>query len=607
MTTPTPPLYVALDFETTVYKGQTRTDVWAAAYAFLYSDEEGIIGNIHDFLQFLIKKRRHIIGWFHNLKFDGTFIIDYLLHNNYTWCYKQIKDMPSRSFKALISDKNRFYSITIKTPRARTIELYDSVKLLPFTLAQAAKAFKTKHQKLTMEYEGSNHYPDCPITLDEYQYTITDVRILKELMEIMLERGHNKLTIGSCCVSEFKKYFDDILWSAYFPNLLDIPYPFCAEMNCDYFIRQTYKGAWCYLHKAGDYYNGRTYDVNSLYSSQMHSSSGNYYPVGLPKFFEKEIPPFILDPDNHYIFFVHIRCRFEIKTGYLPTIQIKNSLIYDPTEWLTTSRIKFRGEYYTEIMRKGELYTAYPDLYLTNIDYQLLLDHYNVYDLTIISGCYFTGEIGIFDDYINKWMYQKEHASNPVERTEAKLFNNNLYGKLATSNNSSYQIPYLDTNSIVQYDLQTEFNKPVFSIDKGSMVTAYARNFTIRHAQKNYENFIYADTDSIHMLDPLSGEAVDIDIHPTQMGKWKLETRWRKGIFIRQKTYAELPYEKDGNKVYPRWSITCAGMPQRSKEIFLKEHPITDFKYGLTLRGKLIPRRIEGGIVLEETTFTLNK
>lgn len=109
------------------------------------------------------------------------------------------------------------------------------------------------------------------------------------------------------------------------------------------------------------------------------------------------------------------------------------------------------------------------------------------------------------------------------------------------------------------------------------------------------------------MVDPVLGEPVDIDIHPSKMGKWKLETRWRKGIFIRQKTYAELPYEKDGNKVYPRWSITCAGMPQRSKEIFLKEHPITDFKYGLTLRGKLVPRRIQGGIVLDETTFTLRK
>lgn len=62
--------------------------------------------------------------------------------------------MPSRSFKALISDKNRFYSITIRTPRGRTIELYDSVKLLPFSLAQAAKAFKTKYQKLNMEYEA---------------------------------------------------------------------------------------------------------------------------------------------------------------------------------------------------------------------------------------------------------------------------------------------------------------------------------------------------------------------------------------------------------------------------------------------------------------------
>ena len=53
----------------------------------------------------------------------------------------------------------------------------------------------------------------------------------------------------------------------------------------DSFIRDSYKGGWCYCcpNKAMMiYHNGCTMDVNSLYPSMMHSDSGNDYPVGKP-------------------------------------------------------------------------------------------------------------------------------------------------------------------------------------------------------------------------------------------------------------------------------------------------------------------------------------
>ena len=45
-------VYVA-DFETTVYDGQERTDVWAAAIAELNTDNVELFGNIYDFWQYL--------------------------------------------------------------------------------------------------------------------------------------------------------------------------------------------------------------------------------------------------------------------------------------------------------------------------------------------------------------------------------------------------------------------------------------------------------------------------------------------------------------------------------------------------------------------------
>lgn len=594
--------YYVGDFETTTYEGQTETAVWSACWAHVWEGDPTIVGCIEDFMERIIRYKKNIVMYFHNLKFDGAFIFNYLLHAGYEWDNSKDWEMHPITYKALISDKNRYYSLTVRTKYFKTIEFRDSAKLLPFKLRDVAFAFNTTHKKLDIEYKGYR-YPNCAISDEERAYILNDVLVLREAMREMLERGHNKLTIGACCMNEFKGMFDEFLWEGYFPNLKEFPCVVNLDMNTDAYVRKTYKGAWCYCKSPGKYGKGRTYDVNSLYPSVMHSDSGNYYPVGLPIYWTGNIPDTVLDDKNHFVWFVHLKCRFNIRKGFLPTIQIKRNLLYTPTEWLTTSDIRYKGKYYTEIVKDGKVYDNRPELYLTMMDYKLLLLHYHVTDLEVLDGCYFQGELGIFDQYINKWMERKENAKNKVDRTEAKLFQNNLYGKLATGDNSSYQIPRLNENDILTFELVEEFDKKVLSIDKGSMVTSYARYFTITHAQENYDLFIYADTDSLHMLE---GEPCNIKVHPTHLLCWKLEKKWRSAIFIRQKTYAELPYEADGEKVYPKWEITCAGMPEKSKQIFLAEHPITDFKVGLKVRGKLVPKMIKGGLILVDSEFTLH-
>ncbi len=596
---------IAADFETTVYEGQTSTEVWAAGYAELYTSNVIIRGCMEDFLNDLYLYGVNILCWFHNLKFDGSFIIDWLLRHNWKYDKPSISDKSRfpryhRTFRCLISSKNKFYVIQLRY-RKQIITFYDSVKLFPFTLADAAKAFNTEHKKLDMVYEGKR-YPNCPRTVQEDSYIRNDVLVLKEILEIFYNRGHTRMTIGSNCVHYFKNLFEKYEYNALFPDLKSIKME-DSEISWDNYVRKTYRGAFCYVKEPGEYYNGATFDVNSLYPFVMHGSSGNYYPVGYPHYFKGEIPE-ICDR-NDIVWFIHIKCKFKLKLKHLPTIQIKNSFLYNPREFLKTSNFIYHGKEYEYLVKKGEKYYAYPELYLTMKDYELLLTHYDVTDLEIIDGCWFTGQIGLFDDYINVWMEQKENAKNKVERTESKLFLNNLYGKFATSDDSSYQIPFIDENDRLAFELITEHNKDVMYIPAGSMITAYARYYTITHAQINYDNFCYADTDSLHCINP--DEIKSLKIHPTKLGYWDRECDWSKAIFIRAKTYAEFIRKESGEKVYPHWKITCAGMPERSKKIFLAEHPITDFKYGLTVRGKLVPKRIKGGIILEEKNFTLRK
>ena len=643
------------DFETTVYDGQQRTDVWSAGQVELYTEDVTIDGSIHDYFERLFSYDWNSVIYFHNLKFDGSFILDYLINirhfrpaimylsdRDYDIKFQDKRDMMNSTFIYSISDRGQWYTITLKY-RNHFIEFRDSLKLLPFKLRDIAKSFGTKHQKLEMEYEGIR-YPNCPRTPEEDAYQANDVLVLKEALEFMFEKGHNKLTIGSCCYSEFKKMIGKYDWKKFFPKLSDKPlHPDYEATNADEYIRHSYKGGWCYVVKGKErkvYENGVTADVNSLYPSVMHSASGNRYPVGEPTWWQGDIPEDALKPERYY--FVRLRTRFYLKEGKLPFIQIKGNPFYKGTEMLETSDVyvKKAGKYYKKFKDKnGNIHDTKVTLTLTCTDYELFKEHYDLEDCEILDGCWFYTQIGLFDEYINKWAEIKK-TSKGAMRTLAKLFLNNLYGKFASNTNSSFKFAISDGQSLMFIDIP-QHDKEAGYIPIGSAITSYARNFTIRTAQANYygvnnRGFIYADTDSIH-CDLSADELVNVPVHPTEFNHWKIESSWDKAWFTRQKTYIEHITHEDLEPIEkPYYNIKCAGMPDNCKRLFQLaldgEKPdekemkkfkkkeldflidndgnvirkeLKDFDIGLVMFGKLMPKRIAGGTLLVPTTFEM--
>ena len=641
------------DFETTVFEGQTDTYVWASACVRLYTENVIIFHDIASQFDYFRALRQNIVVYTHNLKFDGNFWLYFLIHDakfiqaydqtndDYTtteWLAK--KDMPTNSFKYTISDMGQWYTITIRTPYAY-IEIRDSLKLLPFSVKRIGNSFKTKHRKLDMEYTGYR-YPGCDITKEEKEYIANDVLVVKEALEIMFEEGHNKLTIGSCCLSEFKKMclYD---YNKFFPNLYEIPLDenmYGADSVGEY-IRKSYRGGWCYLVKGKNskvFTNGITADVNSLYPSMMSSESGNKYPVLTPEFWKGNYIPEIALQENMY-FFIRIKTRFYIKKNKLPFIQIKNTLSYKGTESLETSdHYDYKtGKYYYRYkdIKTGEIKETHVTMTMTMTDYKLFLDHYNTVDFEILDGCYFHAIVGIFDTYIDKYKQQKL-VSKDAKRELAKLYLNNLYGKLASSTNSSFKIAVLKDDGALTFQTVERNDKEPGYIACGSAITSYARNFTIRAAQKNYHGadqpgFIYADTDSIH-CDLSADELKGITVHDKNFCCWKLESTWDIGYFVRQKTYIEHVVQENLQNIEKPWyNIKCAGMPEKCKRLFewsmegkntftdeemkdlnnddldfLKtKRTINDFNVGLCVPGKLYPHRIRGGILLEEGFYEM--
>lgn len=597
---------VSADFETTVDPEDAR--VWASCAVDVDTLETVHLSNsIETFFEWL--QGQNTVAYFHNLKFDGEFILAYLIQNGYKYSQKP-KD---KTFSCLITDTGVFYSITVIFKKHKKhyqkVTFYDSLKKLPFKVATISRAFNLPDEKLEIDYKAPRPVGH-ELTEQEKQYVINDCRIVANALQIQFKQGLKKMTNASDAMTYFKhtgimeKYFE-----RYFPVF---------PVELDSFIRKAYKGGYVYLnplHKDKRGLEGVTFDVNSLYPSVMYAC---LLPYGYPIYFEG-----VPEPSEEYpLFIVHLKCRFKLKKDHLPTIQLKNNRAYVETEYLTTSVVKMEGYEIDEPV----------DLTLTNVDLDLFLDHYDVEDLTYIKGLKFRGRRDFFKEYIDYWMHIKETSTGAI-RQLAKLMLNSLYGKFATNPRADVKIPVLDEDGIVRYEVLTEKNakrlgceapelrEPVYTA-MGCFITAYARKKTIRSAQSVYGRFIYADTDSLHLI----GREIpkNLDIHPTKLGAWKHEGTFTDSMFIRAKTYMET-YETvkpRDLKTYNKWlddpsieivihvddlmkayatKVTCAGMPDNVKSKVTYDN----FKSGSTFDGKLMPKRVKGGVVLMETTFTI--
>lgn len=640
------------DFETTVYKGQVKTEVWASASVELFTDDVKIFHSIGEQFDYFKSLKENIIVYYHNLKFDGAFWLSYLMvdlgfkqaseqldaENPFKVRWLQEKEMLNNTFKYSISDRGQWYTIIIKVG-GHFIEIRDSLKLLPFSVKRIGESFGTKHKKLDMEYTGFR-YAGCEITDEEKHYIANDVLVVKEALEIMFNEGHTDLTIGSCCLKEYKRTVGKEDYEMFFPNLYEIPIDKSKHGydNVGEYIRKSYRGGWCYLVKGKEgkiYKNGCTFDVNSLYPSMMSSESGNYYPVGTPHMWTGNIIPDVALLPNRY-YFIRIKTRFYIKKDKLPFIQIKSSHLYKGTECLETTDVynKETGLYSPfYIGFDGNIKDTRVELVLTMTDFQLLKEHYELVDFEILDGCWFYAEIGLFDSYMEKYKTMKMNNKGAL-RELAKLFLNNLYGKMASSTDSSFKVAYIKDDKSLGFMACMENGKKPGYIPVGSAITSYARNFTIRAAQKNYHGkdnsgFIYADTDSIHCDIPWNTVS-GVNIHDKNFCCWKPESCWDVAIFTRQKTYIEHVVQEDLQDIdKPYYNIKCAGMPKKCKNLFelsmqgftpdendtyytdeekeflSHKRKLEDFTIGLSVPGKLRPKRIRGGILLVETPYKM--
>lgn len=542
--------FLVADFETTTDPDDCRVWLWGIADIRTRVVEHGI--DIKSFLKALSSRNSYV--WFHNLAFDGSFIIDWLLKHGYEW----VPENPSPTqFTTVISFMGKFYSITIQFGNGNIVEMRDSLKKLPMGVAAVSKTFNLEDVKDTIDYDAYRPVGHIP-TEEELEYLRKDVLIVADALRIQIASGLTALTVGSDALNEYKSIMGKM-----FKNLFPI-----LEMETDIEIRKAYRGGFTY---ADPRFSGRVlgegcvFDVNSLYPSVMYNE---VLPYGEPIW--KPGSPEVF-PD-YPLWITSITMTAKIKPRHIPCIQIKNSTAFSATEYLT------------EI---DEPVT----IACTNIDFALWIEHYDIQIESFNGTYYFQGQTGMFTQYIDKWSAIKEQSVGGM-RTIAKLQLNSLYGKFATNPNVTPKIPVLEDEVVRLILGEDDVRDPVYTA-MGVFITSYARNYTIRSAQAHYDRFAYADTDSLHLL---GNEPVSLDIHPTRMGAWKHEYNFTEAFFARAKAYTER--HEDGVL-----ETHIAGLPKEAASQVTFDHYLTGHTFG----GKLSPKRVPGGIVLTDVGFTLNK
>lgn len=583
----------ATDFETTTYLDPKtgRVRVWSWAIAPIESDVIYHGTTIESW----IEKAAELGGifWFHNLRFDGAFLDAHLLSKDFglgmrsgTWPKSRV---PNNSFSALISDMGAHYSRYVHLKDGSRFEVRDSAKKYPgTTIEDLASMYGAPVAKGKINYEKIRPEGYRP-TAAEWEYQDADVVILRTALRVTLAAGAIGLTVGGDALTEFKSGLKRGKFRHVFPLL---------DREIDDYMRKALRGGWTIvnpLHQGKficEY--GESYDVNSHYPAVLRQES---FPIGVPV--RLAAGQTELEGYPHVVYGALLDAK--LKPGKLPMIQVKEDSRYNPVE-------------YQQSVEGIEWYG-------TEVDWALLYDQYDVEVHEWIAGYAFQGARDLFNEYIDKWMEVKEENGRIMKeeeaagrkgserwstaaglKSQAKFALNNLWGRFTINPMRGSRLPAISEDGTPEYPVQDpDYGEPTYT-PVGVWTTSYGRDRITRAAQTFGEDFLMADTDSIHKLGVGSG---GLEVHNTKLGAWKREAGFTEATYLRAKSYSELIDGKVETHV--------AGLPrklvdndERAKQ-GLPPFLVSDLKVGAKFSGKLQPKRVPGGIILEARDFEVGE
>lgn len=603
----------AADFETTddLQDGSVNDQrVWLAGFMNIGTYEKEVFNNQTDFMakMFKLHPNQTTHFYFHNLKFDGSFIIPWLETHGYTFV-SQVKG--PMQYSVLIDKMNNWFSINIQRTKQGKVTIADSVKLFPTSLQYLPDEYGTPTKKIKEDSSFYNEWrsPQHEPTEEESKYFHNDLQVLAETLNAHFDwyNGQFKTTQASQAWASFVSHFP--AWQLRFPPLTD---------REDFDMRLAYIGGISYVPKkyAGiTFYAVDVLDVNSMYP---HKAAYSKLPYGNATYVEDGKHP----PMSKF-WIAKVILKLTLKEGKMPCISSKQidkaeMLDVEPTEDLDNWIINTKG-----------VVTAV----ISCIDYETMHESYDVvikmwkwhyeYSWKVQKEVqsYVLTNNKIKEESSEK--AKKAKARGDIEkynyymakRQRAKIDNNAFYGKFGEAIEKVNKLPFYTEEKGVTYSgrettTATPYRRKYLPV--AIAITAWARQQLVRLGNTLGEDFLYCDTDSVHFKRSGVSKIVkaynnyEIDLHDEKLGSWSKEGSFKRGKYLRPKCYIEETLDGENE-------VTLAGLPAdkntgaRSKTRSFITFENLDFGTEVPQErsNKLMSVRTRTGTKLVPTTFKI--
>lgn len=542
--------------------------------------------------------------YFHNLKYDGSFIINYIrtrtnLKDRYD---KKRNELRNGEYNYLISGSGQFFNICFKYNNV-LVCFIDSFKIIPYSLKKIGEEFKTKYRKLEMEHELYRN-ETTELTEEEQAYIKNDVLILSEVMDYFLNVVKLKEeTIAGCAMHDFiktlgsKEEFErlfppDVGSQTGVRTFLTHERYSIAELTggkattIDEFCRLAYQGGYEYLNeeKKGKVINGGVIlDRNSMHVAEMATQP---MPYGDPYLFFGA--PSAKEQNFNSFYFINIDVALELKKDKLPFLRCDNFL-FSNQDYLKSTHIVYGDKNEYEEYEKVNITITKPELVL-------MFENYDIKELDYNFGLCFPAKVGIFTKYINKW-YNVKKKSEGAKRGVSKLMLCSLYGRFGQKIYDKRKIIDQDCKEMNKFKSVDVEKKPVF-VAVAAATTAYTRCLIVRKAQLNIEHWIYSATDSLDFDCPIS-MLKGLDIDQKELGAWKVEETFDFAIYVKNKVYMTISTNDNIDIKIKAAGLSQEGRKKVVEKILNGEMTIKDFKSGLVIEnGRMMNKQVPGGISL---------
>jgi hypothetical protein len=548
------------DFETTSkaqYLLEDRTRVYLYGIKKLSGGSIKMGISIEDFFNDLLTYNDHLTIYFHNLSFDGEFILWYLAENNFEYDEETIKP---NSFHNITTDLGIHYLIKCKLSNDKQVRFTCSYRMMPTSIESLGELVNVKKLSDTHDYTELKNYTALDdIPDEEINYLTNDLEILRLAIIKLKQLGLTQITASSSAYRNWQK-------TNFLLHKHRLIKPDNDEVN--EMIGLSYKGGITKLNKR--YFNKTltdviSYDVNSMYPAQMLN---NTMPVDIPIVYD--------DLESAQKDKTYKKHLVVVYVEYAKILKDYHSFIGFAGGFLQTS-YEYKDEFTDEF------------LYLWYDEYKLF-DMYYFHHSHIVKVVSFKESKNVFKKYIEHWKQVKE-TSDGVERYISKLMLNSLYGKFGQRDfRISKMLLGIEDDHLIYKDI--EKIAPYHYRAIASYITSMARTTLIRAIQENADAFVYCDTDSIYLY---QSEAKNIPIDEHKFGYWKFENRCQKFKALKSKCYIKTI--EDGSLI-----IRISGLPRIDESIINYD----TFKPNLKIIGKKkYMKRVKGGIIIDTTDFTI--